>query len=255
VHSAYVVERRGGKLSKPKLIAPRGAVAVTAALAGKTELVAWRRGGRVEARYRRGGAWSKVVRLGTGEGGRPSIAVTSGGRLLVAWRSSDFVCEEGDCGDGGTTDVDSAYGSARHGFRPATRLDSYRDPGDNSVLAGPVDAAFTTRGRPTVAWAGRGSGFYRVHLNSKDVSLSPDGANAALAALAAGPSVTVAWTDSTGRLMATTGDAAAEPLSATQVIGPFASGPGVDLAYPPGGTHPVALWRGLNGGIFTSTAR
>jgi hypothetical protein len=90
-----VAERgAGGPLRRLRTLSPSGArVPAAATNARRDRVVAWYRGGRIEARVRSaGGAWGPVLRV-TGSRHTPSVlraAVDPRGRVVLAWSTIDL---------------------------------------------------------------------------------------------------------------------------------------------------------------------
>jgi hypothetical protein len=156
VHQAYVVLRSGRRLSRPRRIAPPGAVdvAVAADPGGSGAIVAWTRKARIEARILRGGRWGRVQHLGTGTPRGLEATMDPVGEAAVAWRTIDPRCADEGCddGQGNPTRISLATSTSRGHFRPEVVLDSYEDLG-GSGTAGPLRLEESATG-PVVAWSG-----------------------------------------------------------------------------------------------------
>jgi uncharacterized membrane protein len=125
--TAKLFVSRGRRLGRPRLVSRRGYVnAVTVAVGSTGDIViAWERGGRIEARIRRPGhRLGRVIRVGRGAkaGTRLRAAVATSGRVWLAWASQRL--SEG--GSNEPFELQTAVSSAKRSiFRRPLRLDKY----------------------------------------------------------------------------------------------------------------------------------
>jgi hypothetical protein len=180
----------GGSFGRPETIAGRlSPTAVGAAVGrGGELLVAYERGGRVEARRRPPGhGWTAPQALGPAVRGHTQIdvAAAADGTAAVAWQAQDLT--EG--GDNGAATLRLAVRDARgHAFHAARILESFPQRLPQGAA---VDAALAADGSGVVGWTGHDGA--RFVARAADVhgsaarTLSAPGNEAVLGAVAAGP--------------------------------------------------------------------
>jgi hypothetical protein len=205
---------RGRRLGRPRVVSRRGGVnAVTVAVGSRGDIVvAWERGGRIEARIRRfGSRLGPILQVGRGAklGTRLRAAVTSTGRVWIAW-SSQAVPSGGDPGPFSLRTALSAIPTRGVEIRKFGRprlLDRY-DRG------APEEARFDLelrRDGAVVAWSSFDGQNFRARLASMNrtnrlarfTTLSQPGYEAAVSDLAtSGGEAIVAWSrlDAVGEL-------------------------------------------------------
>jgi hypothetical protein len=189
--TAKLFVSRGRVLGRPRLVSRRGGVnAVTVAVGSSGDIVvAWERGGRIEARIRRPGQrLGRVIRVGTGAklGTRLRAAVSSSGRVWIAWASQKV--SEG--GSNGPFELQTSVSSAKRSiFRRPLRLDRYdRRASDEESFALSLDLV----DQGLLAWSSFDGQNFRARLASMNrrgtqarfTTLSKPGYDAAVGNLA-----------------------------------------------------------------------
>jgi hypothetical protein len=206
---------RGRRLGRPRVVSHRGGVnAVTVAVGPRGDIiVAWERGGRIEARVRRfGRPLGRVVQVGRGAklGTRLRAAVTPTGRAWIAW-SSQSASSGGDTGPFSLRTALSALpfrGVEIRRFGRPRLLDRY-DRGVPEEAT--FDLAFAGDGSGVVAWSSFDGQNFRARLASVNrtgrlarfTTLSQPGYDAVMNDLAtSGGEAIVAWSrlDAVGEL-------------------------------------------------------
>jgi hypothetical protein len=193
--TAKLFVSRGRRLGRPRLVSRRGGVnALTVAVgSGGDIVVAWERGGRIEARIRRPGhRLGRVIRVGSGakSGTRLRAAVAgSSGRVWVAWASQRL--SEG--GSNGPFELQTAVSSARGCecsiFRRPLRLDRYDRRASDE---GSFDLSLDFVDQGLLAWSSFDGQNFRARLASMNrrgtqvrfMTLSKPGYDAAVGDLA-----------------------------------------------------------------------
>jgi hypothetical protein len=161
--AAKLVVRPRKRFGRPRIVSRRGGVnAVTVAVGPRGDVVvAWERGGRIEARIRRPGRrLGPVVLVGRGAklGTKLRAAVAASGRVWIAWSSQ--MLSEG--GDNGPFTLQSAVSSRRRSkFRSARLLDRYdRRASDEATF----DLALDGRDNGLIAWSSFDGQNFRARL-------------------------------------------------------------------------------------------
>jgi hypothetical protein len=184
------LRRHGGRFGRPRIVSGPRANSVAVAIGKRGDLVvAWERGGRVEARISRAGhRLGPVVRVGRTAKLGTSIraAVAPGGRVWLAW-SSQMLSEGGDNGPF-TLQVAVTRGGR---FERPHLLDQYAQRASDEAT---FDLALDPNGNGFVAWSTYLAPEFRASLVTADRSgrfspskvISPAGYGAVVTDLVAG---------------------------------------------------------------------